>query len=479
MEKLLKRNVMIIGVCVILLILMTVMKYKISQTSLVSIVCLMLGLVLAVGIYFSKISLEIKAISVSLEVSVCSMVYSVLIGGSSTANIALYVVLAMAASYFSCKIVKFYFVPMGVFLIVLGAIMPEAIEGPAGATALGAISKAALFVVAGYVIYLATKRGEDMVNDSNQMLQDLSKNREASAGIAINLVNSLEHTAGEVRVMAREADNVHMSTDQMREAISGMTQAVITVNDKIGDVVVNVDKNYELANKLDQKFKEVTSAVKEGNEGADDVKSSLDDMGRTVGSAQEATDVLLDEMSKISSILDEINSIATQTNLLSLNASIEAARAGEHGKGFAVVAGEIRSLSEESAKASNNIYNIITKLAGTVNVVSERITAGAGAAKVGVDKMDDLMKLLRNIDSNANIAKDVLQDEYQLINEIRDNFELINGEIESLVACSEENDAMVTSIAENISVQNGAISNCSAELDKIGEITQQLSKASS
>ena len=478
MKKILYRNLVIVVVSVLLLIVMTVAKYGISRQTALSIICLMLGLILSLVIYFCNLTLDKKAIGMLWIISACAITYSILIGGSSTAAVALYLTLAMAASYFSCKIVKLYFIPVGILLVIMGIVIPEAIEGPDGATILGAVSKGLLYIFSGYVIYLATKRGEDMVKESAQMLQDLSENKKVSAQIAMGLSNSLEQTTGEVHTMAREANHVQLSTEQMREAIGSMTQAVVTVNEKIGNVVVGVDKNYELASKLDERFNEVTCAVKEGNEGANNVKTSLDDMGKTALSAQEATGILLEEMSRITSILDEINSIASQTNLLSLNASIEAARAGEHGRGFAVVADEIRSLSEESSKASSNIHNIIVKLASTVELVSERTTAGAEAARIGVAKMDDLMKLLYNININANTAEDVVQEEYQLIHEIKQNFEVINGEIEALVSCSEENDAMVTSISENITIHNNAINNCSIELDKLEKITHQLTEVS-
>lgn len=478
MKKLLYRNLIIVVVSVLLLIVMTVGKYGISSQTLISIVCLMLGLIVSIGIYYSRLILDQKAIGMLWIISVCAIAYSVVIGGSSTAFVTLYVTLAMAASYFSCKIVKLYFIPVGILVVIIGIIMPEAIEGPNGTTILGAVSKGLLFMFTGYVIYLATKRGEDMVKESALMLQNLSENKKVAAQVATSLSNSLEQTTGEVHTMAREANHIQLSTEQMREAVGSMTQAVVTVNEKIGDAVVVVDKNYELANKLDERFKEVTNAVKEGNEGANDVKTSLDDMGKTVQSAQEATGILLEEMSRITGILDEINSIASQTNLLSLNASIEAARAGEHGRGFAVVADEIRSLSEESAKASTNIQNIVVKLSSTVELVSERTTKGAEAARIGVAKMEDLMKLLYNINRNANTAEDVVQEEYQLIHEIKQNFELINGEIEALVACSEENDAMITNISENITIHNKAINNCSIEIDKIENITNKLTEVS-
>lgn len=197
-------------------------------------------------------------------------------------------------------------------------------------------------------------------------------------------------------------------------------------------------------------------------------------MEETVDSARKSTDSLLTEMNRITSILGEINSIASQTNLLSLNASIEAARAGEHGRGFAVVADEIRALSEESAKAANNIQEILTWLTDTTGQISKEITAGTDAASASVELVGGLMDYFSNINDATDEASQIVDEEYKIIEHVKEHFGNIQQEIETLVATSEENSATIQNITDTITSQNDSIHSISAEIDEISSLSADL-----
>ena len=99
----------------------------------------------------------------------------------------------------------------------------------------------------------------------------------------------------------------------------------------------------------------------------------------------------IDETStRIGDIISEIESIAAQTNLLSLNASIEAARAGESGRGFAVVANQIRELADQSAKAAVDTRELIE---GSLREVTEGNRAAERASEAILDVVDGIKQI--------------------------------------------------------------------------------------
>jgi len=130
---------------------------------------------------------------------------------------------------------------------------------------------------------------------------------------------------------------------------------------------------------------------------------------------------LLEKTSKITDITKQLDSIASQTNLLSLNASIEAARAGEAGKGFAVVASEIRKLAQESQNAnlviSSNIDEIMQQLDHLKNAVDGSRETYDHQTKVVSEVIDAFSKINNYIDGFIRSQNEINQDVIMLTQE--------------------------------------------------------------
>lgn len=471
MERVHRANVWIIVCCVLAMSATTIMSYGTSAKTFRGCAVLWVTLIIVVPIvYFTKLSDFVKALVIVLCPSYAVLLYSAVCGGNSIAFMANYITLGMAVRYFDKKIIKYYAMPFLGVCIVSIFFYRDIIDPSLVAT----ISKLCLFAACTVLLYLGTGYVEKKIKQAEEALALVRNNGMVANKIATSLNTEIIECGNQVEEVTSHAESVKSSAEQMEQVVDESSRSIQQVSEKLNKAKEEIDKNYSYARQLEDSFEDMTTAVNEGNKEAITVKASMLEMSETVGSASDATSGLLEQMEKIKGILNDINSIAGQTNLLSLNASIEAARAGEHGKGFAVVADQIRNLSEDSKKSAESIKDIIDDLSGTVESVVGKISAGAAAAKESSVKIENLIGKLDNVNSTANEATDVVSEEYNVIGNIKERFDDIQQELDNVAATSEENASMVAEIGNSIVNQTDYVIRLSESIGNIKGTSEKL-----
>jgi len=286
---------------------------------------------------------------------------------------------------------------------------------------------------------------------------------------------SVTYTAHSMEQMGRAIDGVAKGAQEQAKAISMASQITSRINTAIQQITNNAQAVTRDSAQAAAYSRDGTKTVKETILGMEAIRSK-------VGVSATKVEEMGTRSEEIGAIVETIEDIASQTNLLALNAAIEAARAGEQGKGFAVVADEVRKLAERSSLATKEIAALIKGIQKTVSEAVTAMKASASEVEAGVARANSAGEVLENILEAAETVYKQAEEAGDVAAKVKTAATELAEAVDSVSAVIEENTAATEQMAANSSELTEAIENIasvseenSASVEEVSASTEEVS----
>ncbi len=228
-------------------------------------------------------------------------------------------------------------------------------------------------------------------------IQQVSEMTNDLAGLVRDLVTIISEIVSNIQSVAQATDSLSSSSAQTATSMREIEQATQEIRSR-------ADESAKIASRARERAVRAGALIRSWVEGMEKIEQS-------VSQSISAMNQLVAQSEAIGEIVSVINDIASETHLLSLNASIMAARAGEHGRGFMVVAGEIKELAKRTSESTKEIETLITRTRKAIKETQQAVAQAHERAKEGIQlswEADQAIKqVMQEIEYTNNYAQEI------------------------------------------------------------------------